>query len=250
MNEEKIIGYLPLVGIILIVILIIFFNINSPQTKDPLQEIITKRIANESGNSSTNTNNNNKSETSSNQIEKERDQNMDGLNNPKLQTPKFKDLIDVNKNYIAEFDTSMGRFKVKLYAKQAPITVTNFVYLTRLGFYDGLIFHRVIKDFMIQGGDPLGTGTGGPAYKFEDEKVEKPLVRGSLAMANAGPNTNGSQFFIVTASETPWLNGKHTNFGEVVEGLEIVQKIGDVRTNTQDRPLEAVTINKITIIEE
>ncbi len=165
----------------------------------------------------------------------------------KTQMPKPSMTIDQSQEYFANFDTNLGKFKIKLFANITPVTVNNFVYLAEAGFYDGLIFHRIIKDFMIQGGCPLGTGTGSPGYKFEDESNEMPLVKGSLAMANSGPNTNGSQFFIVTADSTPWLNGMHTNFGEVVEGLEIIEKIGLVQTGANDKPLQSVVINSVSI---
>jgi peptidyl-prolyl cis-trans isomerase B (cyclophilin B) len=134
--------------------------------------------------------------------------------------------IDTNKSYTATFDTSRGSISVELFAKDAPATVNNFVFLAREGFYDGTIFHLVIADFMIQGGDPTGTGRGGPGYRFEDEVRNNPNkhARGVLSMANAGPNTNGSQFFI-THVETPWLNGKHTVFGRVLSGLEVVDAV-------------------------
>ena len=136
---------------------------------------------------------------------------------------------------IATFDTTQGPIKVELYPEQAPVTVASFVNLVKHGFYDGLIFHRVIADFMIQGGCPQGKGTGGPGYKFEDEKNGVKHQVGSLSMANAGPNTNGSQFFI-THIKTDWLDGKHTVFGKVLEGLDVVDAIkqGDA-------------INKITL---
>ena len=134
--------------------------------------------------------------------------------------------IDASKNYTATIDTSRGQIVCELFAQDAPKTVNNFVFLAREGFYDGTLFHRVIADFMIQGGDPKGTGTGGPGYKFEDEVKDNPHshARGVLSMANAGPNTNGSQFFI-THVETPWLNGKHTVFGRVTSGMEAVDTI-------------------------
>ena len=134
--------------------------------------------------------------------------------------------IDSTKTYVANIDTSRGRIVVELFAKDAPKTVNNFVFLAREGFYDGTVFHRVIADFMIQGGDPTGTGRGGPGYKFEDETKSNPNrhARGVLSMANAGPNTNGSQFFI-THVETPWLDGKHTVFGRVLSGLEVVDGV-------------------------
>jgi peptidyl-prolyl cis-trans isomerase A (cyclophilin A) len=153
----------------------------------------------------------------------------------------------------AVFDTTEGRFKAKLFADQTPLTVENFVSLadgskTGKPFFDGTVFHRVIPDFMIQGGDPEGTGRGGPGYTFADEfhaslKHGKP---GLLSMANRGPNTNGSQFF-VTVATTPWLDNKHAIFGEVVEGFDIVQKISEVPRSAQDRPLQEVKINSVKI---
>jgi len=143
--------------------------------------------------------------------------------------------------------TSKGDINLILYADKTPVTVANFVNLAQHGFYDGLTFHRVIDDFMVQGGCPLGTGTGGPGYKFEDEFNSRKLVKGSLAMANSGPNTNGSQFFIVTIAATPWLDGRHTNFGQVVEGMDVVDKIGLVATEGPDRPIEPVIIQEIRL---
>lgn len=152
--------------------------------------------------------------------------------------------------------TNYGDIKVKFYSKDSPVTVNNFLNLAKSGFYNGTKFHRVIKDFMIQGGDPLSKGedtsvygTGGPGYQFEDEFNSHKLVLGSLAMANSGSDTNGSQFFIVTAQETPWLDGKHTNFGEVISGLDIVKKIGSVKTEANDRPSLDVTINSIELLK-
>jgi len=147
----------------------------------------------------------------------------------------------------AVLHTSEGDVEFELFAEEAPKTVDNFTKLASEGFYDGLTFHRVIPDFMIQGGCPLGTGTGGPGYTFEDEINEHKVVRGALAMANAGPNTNGSQFFIVTAESTPWLDGKHTVFGEVTEGQDVVDRISTVERDGRDRPLEAVTIDSIEL---
>ena len=134
--------------------------------------------------------------------------------------------IDTKKSYTATFDTSRGRIMVELYPKDAPNTVNNFVFLAKEGFYNGTTFHRVIADFMIQGGDPTGTGRGGPGYKFEDELKNNPRKHqvGSLSMANAGPNTNGSQFFI-THIATDWLNGKHTVFGQVLSGQDVVNAV-------------------------
>ncbi|HJZ61302.1 MAG TPA: peptidylprolyl isomerase [Miltoncostaeaceae bacterium] len=156
---------------------------------------------------------------------------------------------DPNRAYTAVFDTSAGEIRAELFAADSPETVGNFVGLARDGFYDGTVFHRVIGDFMIQGGCPQGTGTGGPGYQFRDEINDHPLVRGSLAMANAGPGTNGSQFFIVTAQATPWLDGKHTNFGRVVGGQDIVDAIGTTSTDGRDRPVEPQRVNTIRIEE-
>jgi len=155
----------------------------------------------------------------------------------KQYTEAPKMTIDVTKTYTATFDTTKGKIVCELYPKEAPGTVNNFVFLSREGFYDGLTFHRVIKDFMIQGGDPLGTGTGGPGYKFKDELTPGQYRKhqiGSLAMANAGPDTNGSQFFI-THIATNWLDGKHTVFGQVTEGQNVVNaiKAGDTITSVK-----------------
>ena len=145
----------------------------------------------------------------------------------------------------ATMHTSKGPIEVELHDEDAPKTVENFKTLSRDGFYDGLIFHRVIRDFMIQGGCPHGTGTGGPGYKFEDEFNQHKIVRGALAMANAGPNTNGSQFFIVTTEAAPWLDGKHTVFGQVQSGMEVVDELEGLPTDGRDRPREDAKIEKI-----
>ena len=152
------------------------------------------------------------------------------------------------KNSIATFETSKGTFKVELFEDKTPLTAKNFIDLTNKGFYNGLIFHRVIDNFMIQGGDPNGNGTGGPGYTIPDEFRQdlKHSGPGFLSMANRGPNTGGSQFFI-TLVPTPWLDGKHTVFGKVVEGLEVVQAIGKVKVGPNDRPVENVVIKKISI---
>ncbi|MGH2990122.1 MAG: peptidylprolyl isomerase, partial [Solirubrobacterales bacterium] len=135
----------------------------------------------------------------------------------------------------------------ELFDEDAPKTVENFRKLSDDGFYDGLIFHRVIPEFMIQGGCPEGTGTGGPGYTFEDEINEHKIVRGALAMANAGPDTNGSQFFIVTAAEAPWLDGKHTVFGRVADGMDAVDSIESTQTDDGDRPLERQVIERVAL---
>jgi cyclophilin family peptidyl-prolyl cis-trans isomerase len=147
----------------------------------------------------------------------------------------------------ATLHTNHGAVEVELFDDDAPNTVENFRKLAADGFYDGVIFHRVIPDFMIQGGDPTGTGTGGPGYTFEDEFNDHKVVRGALAMANAGPNTNGSQFFIVTAEATPWLDGKHTVFGRVTGGMEAVDSIEQTATDSQDKPLEPAVIERVEL---
>jgi cyclophilin family peptidyl-prolyl cis-trans isomerase len=149
----------------------------------------------------------------------------------------------------ATMTTSEGPITIELFDEDAPKTVQNFKDLAAKGFYDGLIFHRVIKDFMIQGGCPQGTGTGGPGYQFEDEFNDHKIVRGALAMANAGPNTNGSQFFLVTTPAASWLDGKHTVFGQITEGLDVVDKIEGKPTDGRDRPTEDVTIESLAITE-
>jgi len=148
---------------------------------------------------------------------------------------------------IATLHTTAGAITVELYDDDAPKTVANFRKLAGDGFYDGLIFHRVIRDFMIQGGCPEGTGTGGPGYTFEDEINEHKVVRGALAMANAGPDTNGSQFFIVTTDAAPWLDGKHTVFGQVTEGMDRVDAIEGTATGAGDRPLEDQLIERVEL---
>ena len=147
----------------------------------------------------------------------------------------------------ATLETSHGAIEVELFPEDAPKTVENFVKLARDGFYDGVIFHRVIPDFMIQSGDPTGTGSGGPGYSFEDEINQHKVERGALAMANAGPNTNGSQFFVVTADACPWLDGKHTVFGRVTTGMEVADAISQVPTDARDKPREDVVIERVTV---
>jgi len=147
----------------------------------------------------------------------------------------------------ATMQTTDGPISFELFDADAPKTVENFRRLAAEGFYDGLIFHRVIKDFMIQGGCPQGTGTGGPGYTFEDEINDHAVARGALAMANAGPDTNGSQFFIVTAEECSWLDGKHTVFGRVSEGMDVVDRLEATPVDGQDRPSEPVGISSIEL---
>jgi len=147
----------------------------------------------------------------------------------------------------ATIQTSAGAVEVELFDEDAPKTVENFRKLAADGFYDGLVFHRVIKGFMVQGGCPEGTGTGGPGYTFEDEINPNKIVRGALAMANAGPDTNGSQFFIVTTDAAPWLDGKHTVFGRVSEGMETVDAIEGIDTDPSDRPLEPQRIERVEL---
>ena len=149
----------------------------------------------------------------------------------------------------ATLETNHGAIELELFQDDAPKTVGNFVKLARDGFYDGVVFHRVIPNFMIQGGDPTGTGSGGPGYSFEDEINQHKVERGALAMANAGPNTNGSQFFVVTADACPWLDGKHTVFGRVTSGMEVVDAISQVPTDARDKPREDVAIERVTVSE-
>jgi len=164
---------------------------------------------------------------------------------------------DLTKTYSrAIIKTSEGNITVKFYATESPITVNNFLNLAKAGFYNGTKFHRVIKDFMIQGGDPLSKesdtsawGTGGPGYQFKDEFNSHKLVLGSLAMANSGPDTNGSQFFIVTIPETPWLDGHHTNFGQVASGMDVVKKIEATKTGDNDKPVQDIVINSIELVK-
>ena len=147
----------------------------------------------------------------------------------------------------ATLQTNHGPIDIELYPEDAPKTVDNFVKLANDGFYDRVIFHRVIPDFMIQGGDPTGTGSGGPGYTFEDEFNDYRVERGALAMANAGPNTNGSQFFIVTTKEAPWLDGRHTVFGEVKNGMEAVDAIEGLPTDGRDAPAEPAVIERVEL---
>jgi len=177
-------------------------------------------------------------------------QNITNMQSPEQQTDLTKQFSQ------AILKTNLGDITVKFYAAESPITVNNFLNLAQSGFYNGVKFHRVIKDFMIQGGDPLSKesnssvwGTGGPGYQFKDEINTHKLVLGSLAMANAGAGTNGSQFFIVTLAETPWLDGKHTNFGQVTDGMDVVKKIEAVETGVNDRPLQDVVINSIELVK-
>jgi len=147
----------------------------------------------------------------------------------------------------ATLHTSEGPIELELFPNVAPKTVDNFTKLANDGFYDGLVFHRVIPDFMIQGGCPEGTGRGGPGYQFEDEFNEHKVERGALAMANSGPNTNGSQFFIVTTESAPWLDGKHTVFGKVTSGQDVAERISMVDRDHNDRPREPITIERVEL---
>lgn len=185
----------------------------------------------------------------SNELNNQTNNNPMTITNPDKQT-------DLTKQYSqAVLKTNYGAITVKFYGSDSPVTVNNFLNLAKAGFYNDTKFHRVIKDFMIQGGDPLskevGTawGTGGPGYKFADEFNSHKLVAGSLAMANAGANTNGSQFFIVTAAATPWLDGHHTNFGEVISGMDVVKKIEAAETDLGDRPIKEVVVNEIELLK-
>ena len=188
-------------------------------------------------------------------------ENKESLNTDPVKENKTMQSPNEQENLSAVYSqalikTNYGDIKVKFYNNEAPITVNNFLNLAKEGFYKQTKFHRVIKDFMIQGGDPLSKdndtslwGTGGPNYRFQDEFNSHKLVAGSLAMANSGPGTNGSQFFIVTAESTPWLDGRHTNFGEVVSGMDIVKKIEAVETGVNDRPVAPVIVNSIELMK-
>jgi len=147
----------------------------------------------------------------------------------------------------ATLHTTHGEIELELFGEDAPRTVENFVRLSGEGFYDGLAFHRVIPDFMVQGGCPRGDGTGGPGYEFEDEPNDRHVVRGALAMANRGPDTNGSQFFIVTAEACPWLDGKHTVFGHVTAGMDVVDRISTAERDARDRPTGRVAIERVQL---
>jgi cyclophilin family peptidyl-prolyl cis-trans isomerase len=163
--------------------------------------------------------------------------------------PELPPPADPTASYTAVMETSAGEIRIELWPDKAPQTVGNFVGLATQGYYDDLVFHRIIHDFMIQGGCPKGTGTGGPGYDFEDEINDEKLVKGVLAMANAGPNTNGSQFFIITAAATPWLDGAHTGFGRVVGGMDVVEKLGTTPTGPGDRPRETQRLTTVRIEE-
>jgi len=183
------------------------------------------------------------------------------INANNIPTMNTENSIDNQTDLVGQYSqailkTNLGDIQISFYGTDSPKTVNNFLNLAQQGFYNGTKFHRIIKDFMIQGGDPNSKsddwsthGTGGPDYRFADEFNNHPLVRGSLAMANAGPDTNGSQFFIVTASATPWLDGRHTNFGQVTAGMDIVEKIEAAEVNQNDHPLEDIVINSIELIK-
>lgn len=168
------------------------------------------------------------------------------LNSP-TPTPSISNSPRTMPTVKATIKTSLGNIEIDMDESKAPKTVANFVTLAQKNFYDNVIFHRVIPDFMIQGGDPTGTGMGGPGYQFEDEINDQPVIRGALAMANAGPGTNGSQFFIVIGAAFPHLDGKHTVFGQVTAGLDIVDKISHTPADTNDKPLTPVVIQDIVI---
>lgn len=174
---------------------------------------------------------------------------------PSSITPTTMNVQAIAQKVTVTLNTNKGALRLELDGTRAPLAVGNFVSLAQRGFYDGTTFHRVIPDFMIQAGDPLSKdasqrarhGTGGPGYTFPDETTREPLVRGSVAMANAGPNTNGSQFFIVTAEATPHLDGKHTNFGKVISGMEVVDAISRVESDARDNPVQPVVIESVTV---
>ena len=155
--------------------------------------------------------------------------------------------IDPSKDYRAEMVTSMGTLTISLDSASAPTTVNSFVFLARYHYYDGIIFHRIINGFMCQGGDPTGTGRGGPGYRFDDEPVKQRYQIGSVAMANAGPNTNGSQFFLISGPSGVNLPPQYNHFGQIVKGLDVLEQMQSVKTDGRDKPLEDVVINGVTI---
>ncbi|MEA1963293.1 MAG: peptidylprolyl isomerase [Patescibacteria group bacterium] len=186
-------------------------------------------------------------------------QEINKTNNNQMKENNSTTLRDLTKEYdSAIIKTNLGDIRVKFYSEVSPLTVNNFLNLAQDGFYDNTRFHRVINDFMIQGGDPNSKdlskknlwGTGDPGYKFDDEFNNKKLIRGSLAMANSGPDTNGSQFFIVTAEATPWLDNKHTNFGEITGGMDVVEKIEVIKTDARDCPLTDIIVKSIELLEK
>ena len=203
-------------------------------------------------------NNNNIQQNIENEVVEETN-NMEKTNNEEITKSFINQPIEGYKDLVSKFNkaiikTNFGDIEVKFYTKESPITVNNFFNLAEMGFYNNTKFHRVIQDFMVQGGDPNSKddnwendGMGGPNYKFNDEFNEKKLVKGSFAMANSGQNTNGSQFFIVTKEATPWLDGMHTNFGYVTNGIEIIEKIDGVKTNENDHPLDDIIIENIEL---
>ncbi len=210
--------------------------------------------AGQAGATNGNQNTNNNSNKNANQNSNKNKSMQTNSNSASVTAPSEAEVKELSKYIGATIKTDLGDIKVKFYGADSPKTVANFVKLAKSKFYDGVSFHRVIKDFMIQTGDPnskdddwSNDGMGGPGYKFEDEFNSHKLVKGSLAMANSGPGTNGSQFFIVTAEATSWLDGKHTNFGEVVSGLNIVQKIEAAQVNQNDHPMKDIRIKTIEV---
>ena len=177
---------------------------------------------------------------------------MAGTNNQyaKQGAPKFA--LEGSKTYTATFETTMGKVEAELYTDTAPMTVNNFVFLAREGFYDGAIFHRIIPGFVVQGGDPTGTGTGGPGYKFRDEDIpaHRSYEKGTLAMANSGPNTNGSQFFICLENLTGKLPKNYTIFGKVTAGMDVVDGMARVPTDRGDRPTQEIAMTRVSVEEK
>jgi len=182
-------------------------------------------------------------------VEKETMSPLPEASKPTPESPKAAAITPIHEKVSVTLQTSKGEIGLELDGTAAPMTVGNFVKLANDGFYDGVIFHRVIKGFMIQGGDPTGTGTGGPGYMFADEINPNKITRGAIAMANAGPNTNGSQFFIVTAETTPHLDGLHTYFGKVVSGMDVVDAIEATETGANDKPVTPVVIEGVVVAE-
>ncbi|MDQ5957323.1 MAG: hypothetical protein QG614_298 [Patescibacteria group bacterium] len=230
---------LGILGLIVIMFLVKIINTEPEVTKDTLNYSNINQNNSTSTEASSQTNLQNNLQNNTNNIT---------FTNNKTKTGMRDIIIKTNK----------GDIELQLNGDRTPLTVNNFITLAEAGFYNGTKFHRVIKDFMIQGGDPLSKddskknywGMGGPDYKFEDEVFsDDNMVEGDIAMANSGPNTNGSQFFIVTAEATPWLNGKHTIFGKVTKGMDIVKSIEASNTDNTDKPLEAITVSEVVIVK-
>lgn len=239
----------------LILIFAVFLSgCNWINPKDPMEEKYSERNKLELNEQSRKTKSNTQTNKNNNASLSNVSSKKNNVSQKSMNDVEQKNLEYAKKYTSAKIVTNYGDIELEFFAEDSPVTVGNFLRLAEEGFYDGTLFHRVIPDFMIQAGDPNSKsddwsthGMGGPGYTFKDEINNHAIVKGSLAMANAGPGTNGSQFFIVTAESTPWLDGKHTNFGQVVSGMDVVMEIEGVETNQNDHPLEDVVIEKIEL---